>query len=64
MRMSFAGAGYPLTLLMFVAPVSLVGCELTIDFRAEDSTGPTTTCEITTFDPEPSLELPFDSETT
>jgi len=47
MRMSFAGAGYPLTLLV-----------------AEDSTGPTTTCEITTFDPEPNIELPFDSEST
>ncbi|KAF9068350.1 Rad1-domain-containing protein [Rhodocollybia butyracea] len=29
---------------------------------AEDATGPTTTCEIATFDAEPHLELPFDSE--
>jgi cell cycle checkpoint protein len=28
---------------------------------AEDATGPTTTCEITTFDPEPHLELEFDN---
>ncbi|KAG7453030.1 Rad1-domain-containing protein [Guyanagaster necrorhizus] len=45
MRMSYAGAGYPLTLLL-----------------AEDSTGPTTTCEISTYDAEPHLELPFDLE--
>ncbi|KAE9398343.1 Rad1-domain-containing protein [Gymnopus androsaceus JB14] len=29
---------------------------------AEDASGPTTTCEIATFDAEPHLELPFDSE--
>ncbi|KAK0227976.1 Rad1/Rec1/Rad17 [Armillaria fumosa] len=45
MRMSYAGAGYPLTLLL-----------------AEDSTGPTTTCEISTYDAEPHLELPFNLE--
>lgn len=31
---------------------------------AEDSSGPTTTCEISTFDSEPNLELPFDAEQT
>lgn len=31
---------------------------------AEDSSGPTTTCEITTFDPEPNIELPFDGDQT
>ncbi|KAH7910613.1 Rad1/Rec1/Rad17 [Hygrophoropsis aurantiaca] len=31
---------------------------------AEDSTGPTTTCEITTYDPEPMIELPFDGDQT
>ncbi|EGN96243.1 hypothetical protein SERLA73DRAFT_185884 [Serpula lacrymans var. lacrymans S7.3] len=45
MNMSYAGPGYPLTLLL-----------------AEDSTGPTTTCEITTFDSEPNIELPFDAD--
>lgn len=45
MRMSYAGNGHPLTLLL-----------------AEDATGPTTTCEITTFEPEPQLELPFDAK--
>ncbi|KAG5650882.1 hypothetical protein H0H81_010661 [Sphagnurus paluster] len=44
MRMTYAGAGNALTLLL-----------------AEDATGPTTTCEITTFDPEPHLELDFDN---
>jgi len=29
-------------------------------FRAEEASGPLTTVEITTFDPEPQLELPFD----
>ncbi|KAK7037464.1 checkpoint clamp complex protein Rad1 [Paramarasmius palmivorus] len=29
---------------------------------AEDASGPTTTCEIATFEAEPHLELPFDSE--
>ncbi|ESK88266.1 cell cycle checkpoint protein rad1 [Moniliophthora roreri MCA 2997] len=31
---------------------------------AEDASGPTTTCEIATFEAEPHLELPFDSENT
>ncbi|KAA1477107.1 Rad1-domain-containing protein [Dentipellis sp. KUC8613] len=31
---------------------------------AEESTGPTATCEITTYDAEPRLELPFDAEQT
>ncbi|TFK34832.1 Rad1/Rec1/Rad17 [Crucibulum laeve] len=44
MRMSYAGSGYPLTLLI-----------------AEDASGPTTTCEITTYEPEPHLELEFDN---
>ncbi|KAI0818882.1 Rad1/Rec1/Rad17 [Irpex lacteus] len=47
MRLSYAGAGYPLTLLI-----------------AEEADGPTATCEIPTFDPEPRLELPFDAEQT
>ena len=84
MRMSFLGAGYPLTLLMWVSCTfsicsfdrylsvydiysfrsHLLCTDVFTFFSAEDSTGPTTTCEITTFDPEPSLELPFDSETT
>jgi cell cycle checkpoint protein len=32
--------------------------------RAEDAAGPTTTCEITTFDPEPQLELDYDKDKT
>jgi cell cycle checkpoint protein len=32
--------------------------------RAEDAAGPTTTCEIATFDSEPHLELNFDSSKT
>ncbi|PFH52475.1 hypothetical protein AMATHDRAFT_57101 [Amanita thiersii Skay4041] len=44
MRLSYAGSGSPLTLLL-----------------AEDVTGPTTTCEITTFEPEPTLELDIDN---
>ncbi|KAH0830299.1 Rad1/Rec1/Rad17 [Lanmaoa asiatica] len=47
MRLSYAGPGYPLTLLL-----------------AEDSSGPTTICEITTFDPEPNIDLPFDGDQT
>jgi len=35
-----------------------------ISRSAEDSTGPTTTCEISTFDPEPNIELPFDADQT
>ncbi|KAJ7243420.1 Rad1/Rec1/Rad17 [Mycena haematopus] len=45
MRMSYAGSGFPLTLLI-----------------AEDAAGPTTTCEITTYEAEPHLQLPFESE--
>ncbi|KAJ2917605.1 hypothetical protein MD484_g2820, partial [Candolleomyces efflorescens] len=40
MRMSYAGDGYPLTLMI-----------------AEDASGPTTTCEISTYDPEPHLDF-------
>jgi len=42
MRLSYVGAGYPLTLLM-----------------AEEASGPTATCEITTFEAEPMLDLDF-----
>ncbi|KAL0947456.1 hypothetical protein HGRIS_013563 [Hohenbuehelia grisea] len=47
MRMSYAGSGYPLMLII-----------------AEEADGPTTACEITTFDPEPHLELPFNANET
>ncbi|TFY65021.1 hypothetical protein EVJ58_g2227 [Rhodofomes roseus] len=42
MRLSYVGAGHPLTM-----------------FMAEDASGPTATCEITTFEAEPMLELDF-----
>ncbi|KAJ7611609.1 Rad1/Rec1/Rad17 [Roridomyces roridus] len=45
MRMTYAGSGYPLTLLI-----------------SEDASGPTTTCEITTYEAEPHLELDFQSD--
>ncbi|KAJ7677254.1 Rad1/Rec1/Rad17 [Mycena rosella] len=45
MRMTYAGSGYPLTLLI-----------------AEDAAGPTTTCEITTYEAEPHLQLPFEPD--
>ena len=32
--------------------------------RAEDAAGPTATCQITTYEPEPQLELPFESDAT
>ncbi|THH21077.1 hypothetical protein EW146_g419 [Bondarzewia mesenterica] len=47
MRMSYAGEGHPLVLLI-----------------AEGSPGLTATCEITTYEAEPHLELPFDAEQT
>ncbi|KIJ17110.1 hypothetical protein PAXINDRAFT_175701 [Paxillus involutus ATCC 200175] len=39
------------------------GYPLTLSL-AEDASGPTTTCEISTFDPEPNIELPFDGDQT
>ncbi|KAJ6620299.1 Rad1/Rec1/Rad17 [Mycena sp. CBHHK59/15] len=45
MRMTYAGSGYPLTLLI-----------------AEDAAGPTTKCEIITYEAEPHLQLPFDPD--
>ncbi|KAF9444331.1 Rad1-domain-containing protein [Macrolepiota fuliginosa MF-IS2] len=45
MHMTYAGGGYPLTLLI-----------------AEDASGPTTTCEISTYEPEPQLDLDFDND--
>ena len=30
---------------------------------AEDASGPTATCQITTYEPEPQLELPFEDHT-
>ncbi|EJF62658.1 Rad1-domain-containing protein [Dichomitus squalens LYAD-421 SS1] len=47
MRMSYAGAGHPLTVLV-----------------AEESGGPTATCEITTWDPEPRMTFNFDNDAT
>ncbi|OCH89081.1 Rad1-domain-containing protein [Obba rivulosa] len=47
LRLSYAGPGHPLTLLI-----------------AEESDGPTATCEVTTFDPEAQLDLPFDVDRT
>ncbi|KAI0320312.1 Rad1/Rec1/Rad17 [Amylostereum chailletii] len=47
MRMSYAGDGHPLTLII-----------------AEDTSGPTARCEVTTYDAEPQLDLPFDSDET
>lgn len=29
---------------------------------AEDAAGPTATCQITTYEPEPQLELPFEND--
>jgi hypothetical protein len=46
---------------MFYSSISLQGSESPVG-RAESASGPTTTCEIETFDPEPQLNLPFDSE--
>jgi cell cycle checkpoint protein len=63
MRLSYLGAGYPLTLIMYGLLVSSSDLDLILD-RAEDAAGPTTTCEITTFDPEPQLELHYDSDQT
>ncbi|TCD60781.1 ssDNA endodeoxyribonuclease [Steccherinum ochraceum] len=45
MRMSYAGKGYPLTILI-----------------AEDAGGPTATSEVTTYEPDPILDLPFDAD--
>ncbi|KAL4255741.1 rad1 family protein [Pleurotus pulmonarius] len=42
MRLTYEGAGFPLTLLI-----------------AEEADGPTTACEIVTYDPEPHLDLQF-----
>ena len=67
MRLSYLGAGYPLTLIMYVLLVSFIRCSFPSDksfIRAEDAAGPTTTCEITTFDPEPQLELHYDNDLT
>jgi len=47
MRMSYAGVGHPLTLLM-----------------AEDANGPTATCEVTTYEVDDMLDLPFDLDST
>ena len=63
MRLSYPGAGYPLTLIMYGLLVSSSDLYLILD-RAEDAAGPTTTCEITTFDPEPQLELHYDKDQT
>jgi hypothetical protein len=58
--MTYAGLGTPLVLLsvwLYNRPsVSLIGiCRLT-------DSGTLTRCEITTFEPEPALDLPFDND--
>lgn len=64
MRLSYPGAGYPLTLIMYVCLCLRCSSHPTNLDRAEDAAGPTTTCEITTFDPEPQLELHYDNDQT
>lgn len=67
MRLSYPGGGYPLTLIMCVYAILYDhSCNVTKDAlsSAEDASGPTTTCDITTFDPEPHLELNFDNSKT
>ncbi|KAJ7460910.1 Rad1/Rec1/Rad17 [Mycena galericulata] len=59
MRMTYAGSGYPLTILMCVDLVRTSSTHVCL-YRAEDASGPTTTCEIATYEPEPHLELPFE----
>ncbi|KAI5124511.1 hypothetical protein M0805_003035 [Coniferiporia weirii] len=44
MRLSYAGEGHPLAMLL-----------------AENSNGPTTTCELVTYEAEPQLDLPLDN---
>jgi cell cycle checkpoint protein len=64
LRMSYAGPGYPLVLIMCVCSrVSVALCLISWS-SAEDTNGPTATCEITTYDPEPTIELPFVHEDT
>lgn len=61
MRLTYMGPGYPLTLLMYMH--SLVCCRSYLQpFSAEDAVGPTTTCEISTYEPEPYLDFGFDPE--
>jgi cell cycle checkpoint protein len=61
MRMSYAGSGFPLTLLMWVSSQHR-DHRFILFFSAEDAAGPTTTCEITTYEAEPHLQLPFESD--
>lgn len=66
MRLTYAGAGHPITLLLYLSPSLSPSLYIAYsEHRAEDAKGPTTTCEITTFDIEDDqLQLPFDSSPT
>lgn len=61
MRLTYMGSGYPLTLLMYMYFFWCCQSYLHL-FSAEDAVGPTTTCEISTYEPEPYLDFGFDSD--
>lgn len=53
------GLGTPSPFTCESGVVSLKECCTTAS-SAEDAAGPTATCQITTYEPEPQLELPFE----
>ena len=61
MRLSYAGSGYPLVLLLYVHPYESQIPMYLIFSRAESSDGPTTTCELATYEPDDQLSLEIDS---
>jgi len=61
MRMSYAGPGHPLVLLMCAIPLLHKPTHLPMS-RSEDAAGPKTTCRITTLEPGDGLNLDFDDE--
>jgi cell cycle checkpoint protein len=64
MKMTYQDTGYPLTLILWApiyATVHRIDHNLTC-LSAEDSSGPTTTVEITTLESAENLDLPFDDD--
>lgn len=64
MRLSYRGAGAPSRPICVSVGAYMRRCVRTqTPDRSDEGGGPTATCSITTFEPEPQLELPFGDET-
>ena len=62
-RLTYTGPGHPLNLFVYVArPTQNIDGRADGLHSAEETGGPTASCEVTTWDPEPRMVLGFDAD--